>query len=731
MKGRRMTHFRIFLLPAILCATVQAGEPATKTAPAAQPTGNPANVTGLSAVHVGNSHSHPLRLLVALTERVGHSHYEEGHINILGSPLSWNWTHGEQNKWPATLAPNRKWDAITLLSWAGDDNVYAPKFAGEACKGNPKCQVYIYVIWPDLNMSFEKPDPIRSEAHGEEVAAAVGKAFPNAPKPRVIPSSMLIRELGRLADMGELPGVANRFALFSDGGHLSHFGQYAVTSMVCAMLYGESPMDYPSDIFRQDQNGNPIGGTYNRVTVSDEAAVVIKRSVWDILQTYEPAGMKAGLVIRNRRLDVAIAGQPYKTELKAVHAQGQCAWQLVNGKLPTGISLAPSGIISGQSDAVGNYPLTVKLTSGSEAFERPLTLSVSPDTPPSIPDQPLPRASSDTYVFQPFKIAGGAGTVTWSLVDGNLPYGLLLSPVGVLVGTPGQEGEFAFKIRAEDSHLAGPRAAEREFKWKIGPTRPDSLPVKFVITRGYDLKQIQLPRDEDRKPIPPDSVLKVEGRLEEPFWNLDQSIERKVQGTPTKKAAFSAVWTANCSGNTIPGRPIPQGSFLLGQSGGRVWTLAGMELVLAIRVLDGAKGRTPKDGVHVFLDGRHDGQLIYGADDIHFFVPREFKSGSGWAPMARGVKPPWFSKVAVSEIDGGYVVEVSLGAPNFTGDGQWLSLGARSVYGLDIAVDEGDEGAVSQQVWRGDAHDAEDTSHFGTILLTGQPAVAPSKADTK
>jgi hypothetical protein len=90
--------------------------------------------------------------------------------------------------------------------------------------------------------------------------------------------------------------------------------------------------------------------------------------------------------------------------------------------------------------------------------------------------------------------------------------------------------------------------------------------------------------------------------------------------------------------------------------------------------------------------------------------------------MVRGLKPAWFSKVAVAEIQGGYTMEISLGSPNFMGDGQWLTLGAGSVYGLDIAVDEGEESHVSQQVWRGDANDAEDTSPFGTMVLTGQPA---------
>ena len=75
------------------------------------------------------------------------------------------------------------------------------------------------------------------------------------------------------------------------------------------------------------------------------------------------------------------------------------------------------------------------------------------------------------------------------------------------------------------------------------------------------------------------------------------------------------------------------------------------------------------------------------------------------------------------EIEGGYTVEISLGGDNyFGGEGNWLRFGPKGVYGLDVAVDEGDDTGISQQVWRGDANDAEDTSHFGTVVLTAQPA---------
>ena len=102
---------------------------------------------------------------------------------------------------------------------------YAPKFAAEAFKLNPKCQVFIYGNWPVLTDNFEKPVYERTEAHIETVGAAVDKAFPDAPKTRMMPASRIIRELGRMADQGELPGVASRFELYADGGdHPSRFG---------------------------------------------------------------------------------------------------------------------------------------------------------------------------------------------------------------------------------------------------------------------------------------------------------------------------------------------------------------------------------------------------------------------------------------------------------------------------------------------------------------------------
>jgi len=663
-EAERVSTAPIALLLISLASLAQAGE--------VRPITPRASADGLRVVHVGNSHSHALRFLGPLAWAVGHNKHIDGEVNILGAPLRWNWDHPEQNKWRETLAPTKSWDAITLLAWGGDDDQYAPKFVAEALKGNPQCQVLIYTIWPDTYMNWEKPDPIRTEAHTEKVAAAVEKAFPGKARPRVVPSSLLIRELGRIADAGRLPGVANRYVLFSDGGHLSEIGMYAIAVLVDAMLYQESPLRYPNTFGRRDAKGNLIKGWYDSLDIPEETARVIRGTAWDVLLTYPPAGLAKELVIADRLLPPAIAGRAYQHQLKAFSAREGYAWSIAKGRLPEGLALAANGLISGTTAASGEYPVAIKVSDAKGAHQRQLTLQVSEDRAPTIDETPLKAVRLDDYCFQELKARGGVGPLKWDVAEGKLPQGVQFSEAGILVGTPGEAGDFAFTVRASDSHPDGGRSATRACAWSVGPASPETLIVKAVKppagVRVYD-------------------AVKIDGKLTEPYWTVDQPITKKVAGTPTKRATFGAFWLEEGKGR-------------------------GYSLYVAVKVIDGPAGKAPKDAVHLFLDGRHNREKIYNADDMHVVVPR-----SGRAQFARSHTPWWFTETAVAETPDGYVMEARLGSANFQGKGIAVHFGAKAVYGFDIAVDEGDKDQVSQQVWRGTANNAEDTSGFGSIVL--------------
>ena len=281
------------------------------------------------------------------------------------------------------------WDGIILLSWSGKDEEYAPKFAGEALKANPKCQVYIYTIWPNSDEDNEKPPLTRTEAHGEAVAAAVAKAFPDVPKPRVIPSSLLMRELGRMADRGELPHYENRSSTYQDGGHLGNLGFYAISTMVMSMYFQESPLSYPDSVASPE---DPQGLNFNPTTaaIPPETGKVVKRVVWDILQTYPPAGMKPELVIADRHLTDAVAGQPYKISLSALNAEGNCTGRWSRERCPRGSALSGNGTLEGKTAAVGEYPIRIKVADGKGSVERALMLAVFPDVAPAIPERRCP-----------------------------------------------------------------------------------------------------------------------------------------------------------------------------------------------------------------------------------------------------------------------------------------------------------------------------------------------------
>lgn len=183
-----------------------------------------------------------------------------------------------------------------------------------------------------------------------------------------------------------------------------------------------------------------------------------------------------------------------------------------------------------------------------------------------------------------------------------------------------------------------------------------------------------------------DETITIDGKLDEPVWSLAQKIANAAQGTPKKQASFAMTWRLDPKSKSV------------------AW-------YVAIKVLDGPAGKTPKDAVHVYIDGLHNRELVYNADDTHFIFGRDGKCRS-----LKG-KPNWFIKSAAAEIEGGYVLEIQIPWNYFSGEGAWFKAGPKTVYGFDLVVDEGDKD-ISRQAWRGSAKDDDDTSGFGSIVLT-------------
>ncbi|MEW5849389.1 MAG: putative Ig domain-containing protein [Myxococcota bacterium] len=123
----------------------------------------------------------------------------------------------------------------------------------------------------------------------------------------------------------------------------------------------------------------------------------------------------------------------------------------VDGTLPPGLSLSPSGALSGRATAAGDFSFTLNITDANGLpGSTVVTIHVSAPTltlqPDALPDFVASRAYS-----VPLTVQGGTAPFTFAVVDGALPPGLTLAGDGVLSGVATQVGDSAFTVRAQDA----------------------------------------------------------------------------------------------------------------------------------------------------------------------------------------------------------------------------------------------------------------------------------------
>ncbi|GID26265.1 putative Ig domain-containing protein [Paractinoplanes brasiliensis] len=150
-------------------------------------------------------------------------------------------------------------------------------------------------------------------------------------------------------------------------------------------------------------------------------------------------------VITSSALTVT-AGQAYSGKL-TLKAARNGAWTVTAGRLPTGLTLWPSGRITGKPVAPGTATVTVRFTDYvPQSVSRTLTVSVR-RTAPVISTGWLPDGSPGDHYSQMLTVADGRPG-TWSVVGGQLPSGLSLAANGLISGSP--EGSSSFTVAFTD-----------------------------------------------------------------------------------------------------------------------------------------------------------------------------------------------------------------------------------------------------------------------------------------
>ena len=166
------------------------------------------------------------------------------------------------------------------------------------------------------------------------------------------------------------------------------------------------------------------------------------------------------------------------------------------GTLPTGLGLSRSGrfiYLRGTPTRTDSFSFTITVTdangyTGSESFVVNITNNSSyfrsgADEEPETPTKPkIATTKLDSVVagseFSAVLEAAGTKPITWSIVDGELPDGVIMDETGEIIGVPAQAGSYKFKVQAANSV----DVATKKYTLKVLPQKP--LITTTVIPDG-------------------------------------------------------------------------------------------------------------------------------------------------------------------------------------------------------------------------------------------------------
>ena len=152
--------------------------------------------------------------------------------------------------------------------------------------------------------------------------------------------------------------------------------------------------------------------------------------------------------LANGVVDVA-----YTQQLTAEGGNAPLIWSIKSGNsLPSGLSLSESGVIHGIPSTDGQNIFTVVVVDkDGDRDEQQLNITISKSDVPVITTIDLPEGLINTVYTQNLTASASNGMLVWSISNGFLPEGLVLSETGEISGTPTTLGTATFTVTVSDS----------------------------------------------------------------------------------------------------------------------------------------------------------------------------------------------------------------------------------------------------------------------------------------
>jgi len=192
------------------------------------------------------------------------------------------------------------------------------------------------------------------------------------------------------------------------------------------------------------------------------------------------ASGKTPMQVSVTALPAGETGASYHAILTATGGTSPYSWSLSSGTLPSGLTLASNGNITGTPTTAATSSFTVKVSDSSSPVEtasKGLSIAIAlAGGPLQISTVSLPSGQVSSAYSTTVSAIGGVSPYLWSVASGSLPAGLSLNASsGVISGTPTTAATSTFTIQAKDSSAA-PQTTTKSFSVTIAAaTQPPTV----------------------------------------------------------------------------------------------------------------------------------------------------------------------------------------------------------------------------------------------------------------
>lgn len=142
-------------------------------------------------------------------------------------------------------------------------------------------------------------------------------------------------------------------------------------------------------------------------------------------------------------------GVPYSVTFVGSDGVAPYHFLVSTGMLPPGLTLSPSGALTGTATTSGAYNFTI---TASDSRGRELDLPGAGTVSGGLVVTPPPGLVVNIPYSGQIQVTGGTSPYTFAITSGALPPGMALSASGMLTGTPTAAGNYSVVVQVTDAN---------------------------------------------------------------------------------------------------------------------------------------------------------------------------------------------------------------------------------------------------------------------------------------